>query len=95
MGTKAPKIPISSACLSSISRVVSIGVFFSQIFCFRTMEFLMERSLVSKQTYKPHTLVGPTVARPIQDPLAVLSLGNRLCIICGQDQSYGWDRAGP
>ena len=27
-----------------------------------------------KQTYKPFTLVGPTVTRPVQDPLAVLNL---------------------
>ena len=28
--------------------------------------------------YKPYTLVGPTVTRPVQDPLAVLLLDNRL-----------------
>ena len=31
-----------------------------------------------KQTYKPYTLVGPTVTRPEQDPLAVVNLDNRL-----------------
>ena len=41
MGTKAPKIPTSSLCLSSISRVVSFGLFFFQIFRFRTMEFAL------------------------------------------------------
>ena len=33
-----------------------------------------------KQTYKPYTLVGPAVTRPVQDPLAVLCLKNRLKI---------------
>ena len=28
-------------------------------------------------TYKPYTLVGPTVTRPVQDPLAVLCFKNR------------------
>ena len=31
-----------------------------------------------KQTYKPYTLMGPTVTRPVQDPLAVLRLENQL-----------------
>ena len=32
----------------------------------------------------PYTLVGPTVKRPVQDPLAVLLLDNRLYILhCG------------
>ena len=31
-----------------------------------------------KQTYKPYTLMGPTVTRPVQDPLAVLRLENLL-----------------
>ena len=30
-----------------------------------------------KQTYKPYTLVGPTVTRPVQEPLAVVNLNNR------------------
>ena len=29
----------------------------------------------------PFTLVGPIVTRPVQDPLAVLLLNNRLCIL--------------
>ena len=29
-------------------------------------------------TYKPYTLVGPTVTRPVQDPLALLRLENKL-----------------
>ena len=33
-----------------------------------------------KQTCKPYTLVGPTVTRPVQDPLAVTGLKNRLCM---------------
>ena len=32
----------------------------------------------SARHYKPYTLVGPTVTRPVQDPLAVLNLDNRL-----------------
>ena len=32
------------------------------------------------QTYKPHTLVGPTVTKQVQDPLAVLRLKNQLYI---------------
>ena len=31
-----------------------------------------------KLTYKPYTLVGPTVTRPVQDPLAVTHLENQL-----------------
>ena len=31
-----------------------------------------------KQTYKPYTLVGPTVTRLVQDPLAVKLLNKRL-----------------
>ena len=43
----------------------------------------------NKQTYKPYTLVGPTVTRPVQDPLAVLLLDNQLhttkiCVIFQQ-----------
>ena len=34
-----------------------------------------------EQTYKPYTLVGPTVTRPVQDPLAVTCLKNLLYII--------------
>ena len=30
----------------------------------------------TKQTYKPYTLVRPSVTRPVQDPLAVLRLEN-------------------
>ena len=30
--------------------------------------------------YLPYTLVGSTVTRPVQDPLAVLLLDNQLCI---------------
>ena len=33
-----------------------------------------------KQTYKPYTLVGPIVTGPVQDPLAVTRLENRLFI---------------
>ena len=29
---------------------------------------------------KPYTLVGPTVTRPVQDPLAVLSLQNQTIV---------------
>ena len=38
----------------------------------------MEGPLVNKTKYKLHTLVGPTVTRQVQDPLAVLLLDNRL-----------------
>ena len=31
-------------------------------------------------TYKPNTLVGPNVKRPVHDPLAVLNLDNWLYI---------------
>ena len=46
------------------------------------MFFLLstEGSLVNK---KPSTLVGPTVTKLVQDPLAVLLLDNRLCIYQG------------
>ena len=33
-----------------------------------------------KQTYKPYILVGPTVTRRVQDPLAVLHLEKWLCM---------------
>ena len=36
------------------------------------------RDLSRLTSYKPYTLVGPTVTRPVQDPLAVLSLDNWL-----------------
>ena len=43
------------------------------------LEMLLELfSCPLKQTYKPYTLVGPTVTRPVPDPLAVLPLKNRL-----------------
>ena len=35
-----------------------------------------------KQTYKPYILVGPTVTRPVQDPLFVTCLQNQLYIHC-------------
>ena len=50
-----------------------------------------------KQTYKPHSLVGPTVTRPVQDPLVVARLESRLYINgvlyvqssnCGQKNFY-------
>ena len=34
-----------------------------------------------EQTYKPYTLVWPTVTRLVQDPLAGRSLNNRLYIL--------------
>ena len=37
---------------------------------------------ILKQTYKPYTLVGPTVTERVQDPLAVVNLYNRLCMLC-------------
>ena len=33
------------------------------------------------ETYKPFTSVGPTFTRPVQDPLAVLLLDNRLYLV--------------
>ena len=36
------------------------------------------------KTYKPYTLVGPTVPRPVPDPLAVLHLVNQLYIGLGE-----------
>ena len=33
-----------------------------------------------KCTYKPYTLVKPTITRPVQDPLAVKLLDNQLYI---------------
>ena len=36
---------------------------------------------VQEQTYKLYTLVGPTVTRPVQDPLAVKHLDNQLYIL--------------
>ena len=43
--------------------------------------FLQRRDhLLIKETYKPYTLVGPTVTRPVQDPLAVVLLDNLLYI---------------
>ena len=36
----------------------------------------------TSKTDKPYTLVGPTVTRPAQDPLAVKLLDNRLYISC-------------
>ena len=48
--------------------------------------FLSEGTQISftftqdKQTYKPHTLVGPNVTGPEQDPLAVTCLENQLYI---------------
>ena len=41
----------------------------------------MEWPLVKKQTYKPFTLVGPPVTKPVQDPLAVKHLNNWLIIL--------------
>ena len=35
---------------------------------------------LTNDPYKPYTLVGPTVTRPVQDPLAVVLLDNRLYI---------------
>ena len=35
---------------------------------------------IEKETYQPYALVGPTVTRPVQDPLAVLLLDNQLYI---------------
>ena len=37
----------------------------------------------NQQTYKPFTLVGPTVTRPVQDPLAVTRLENQLALWWG------------
>ena len=34
--------------------------------------------LVNKTDFQPYTFVGPTVTRPVQDPLAVLRLDNQL-----------------
>ena len=36
--------------------------------------------LKKKKTYKPSAFVGPTVTGPVQDPLAVINLDNRLYI---------------
>ena len=36
--------------------------------------------------YKPYTLVGPTVTRPIQKTLAVVNLNNRLCMLTHEPQ---------
>ena len=47
---------------------------------FQSSLVLIEFHSVYKQTYKPCTLAGPTVTRPIQDPLAVLYLKYRLYI---------------
>ena len=35
---------------------------------------------ITETTYKPYTLVGPTVTRPVQDPLAAVLLENQLYI---------------
>ena len=37
---------------------------------------LLISSIKINQTYKSNTLVGPTVTRPVQDPLAVEHLNN-------------------
>ena len=36
--------------------------------------------LVNKTDYKPYAFVGPTVTGPVQDPLAVTHLNNRICL---------------
>ena len=38
----------------------------------------MDQNGPFSQAYKPYTLVGPSVTRPVQDSLAVLLLENRL-----------------
>ena len=38
------------------------------------------QSIIAKMVYKPYTIVGPPVIRPIPDPLVVLSLNNQLYI---------------
>ena len=40
-----------------------------------------EGSLVDHQAYKPYTLVGPPALQLVLDPLAVIFLDNRLCIL--------------
>ena len=48
--------------------------FFLQPLLFQTKD----GDFLRVETYKPYTLVGPTVTRQVQDPLAVTSLDNRL-----------------
>ena len=42
---------------------------------------MSEPSLVNKRDLQALTLVGPTVKRPVPDPLAVLSINNQLCML--------------
>ena len=44
---------------------------------------------MNKETYKPYTLVGPTVTRPLLDPLAVLLLHNQLYMsVCHKNVTF-------
>ena len=63
-------------------------------FCFSCLIFYVAPSRITRpgatrnkkntiSVYKPYTLVGPTVIRPVQDPLAAYHLYNQLSVHVG------------
>ena len=55
---------------------------------------MYRQSPLIKPTYKPYTLVGPTITGLVQDPLAVLLLDNLLYIHRGCFNTYLYTEAG-
>ena len=54
---------------------------------------IKEGSIGIKKTYKPFTLMGLTVTRPVSDPLAVLNLDNQLCIPIKDKAAIKWTQS--
>ena len=53
-------------------------------FPFSYKAYTRSKPLGYDPAYMPYTLVGPTITRPVQDPLVVLRLENQLFILLYQ-----------
>ena len=66
-----------------------------QIFSCQWMIAQMVERLLCTRDLQTLTLAGPTVTRPVPDPLAVLSLDNRLYIIKRTVENKGHEKMPP